>query len=392
MDVLFTNSEGRRYFETRLRGSESSDFGSAVRFHDVRNAEHLRSIPTATSCAERIVLQIGPIHQPQISRLDFESFVAALKPYRYGIVGELGSTTNSKEGSWSPGAQPTVAELMEEGLAYALLLKEGASSSVVVNTARGKGAFCFCKAQLSGLFGDGHPIIAHVLKIGFRNTMGRADPRLVPPKFVAGLVAEGKGANWITIQNIVRGLGGRYEPASATSAEGRRISEVVDAYVGLCKDNGLAIDPSSGETNSVHGATLDEIKRGYFTIIDYSHQAFGVPIDFFIAGTPMAWDPQWVTGKFRQTHSGLSDPEISRAMEQAEAKWNEKCGVGKCSAADVPGSMPTTPAYDVVGVVWAFSAFAGEAGRWFDGGEALLLKPEFRGPSSFHTTLEPYIT
>ena len=48
-----------------------------------------------------------------------------------------------------------------------------------------------------------------------------------------------------------------------------------------------------GSTNSVAGATASEILEGYTFILTQMKAYFGVPIEFFMSGSPENWQQQW---------------------------------------------------------------------------------------------------
>jgi hypothetical protein len=157
-----------------------------------------------------VVLQIGPVHNAAHGVIDVPD-----KKYDWYLVGTIGGTLNSK------GDAQENAEI----------LRDSAQSAYIVDTARGKGAFPFTYNQLiaalSGRITRGQleKIAEHVIKIGWRNTVGRANPFV--GKFISHLVVKNVGANYKTVDTVLRACRSPEEIAeeSWASAAATRLAE-----------------------------------------------------------------------------------------------------------------------------------------------------------------------
>ena len=122
-----------------------------------------------------VVLQIGPVHASKPQGANFLANMAQSLTglhFKYYLVGEYGTTVNSK---------------VTDALAVPSIFNTYSRETHIIDTLGGKGAFKFTYRALARLFGKKHPIIDHVIKIGWRNTVGRAHP--AGGKFIAHLVA-----------------------------------------------------------------------------------------------------------------------------------------------------------------------------------------------------------
>ena len=84
---------------------------------------------------------------------------------------------------------------------------------------------------LSKIFGKDHPIVSHMIKIGWRNTVGRAFP--FAGKFVAHLVAaRANAANYQTVYGLVEQLKGlRVKAKALNSADKARARRLAAEYL-----------------------------------------------------------------------------------------------------------------------------------------------------------------
>ena len=92
-----------------------------------------------------------------------------------------------------------------------------------------------------------------------------------------------------------------------------------------------------------HQLMFRQIKDGYGFILKVCHIAFGVPIAFFVSGSPGKWEPQWFDGKFKQLSDGeyaRTDDALDKAMATAFENWLIEIKTK---------NIDTSPAYDVVG-------------------------------------------
>jgi hypothetical protein len=268
-----------------------------------------------------VVLQIGPIHNKVCNEIDVSN-----KKYDWYLVGTIGGTLNSK-GDAQKNAEN---------------LRDSAQSAYIVDTARGKGAFPFTYNQLiaalSGRITAGQleKIAEHVIKIGWRNTVGRANPYV--GKFISHLVVKNVGANYKTVDTVLRACRSPEEIAEE-SWTSDAATELAENYLARLQTTAPdSLDPSYDEvddgtfklkgssedtavqegvvqfrvphtdvkpqkfrllvdkkknTNSVAGVTADQIVEGYEFILVVLNKLFGVPIKFFESGQPGKWQPQW---------------------------------------------------------------------------------------------------
>lgn len=290
-----------------------------------------------------ILVQIGPVTPEHIDMCD--KYVKS-GPFAYILLGELGNTLNSNK------TAQKVAEFFITN----------SSHSTCIHTKGGAGAPFFTVGGLSSLSGPNGPLIEHMLKIGFRNTMGRAGASA--GKFVAHLVAmfDG-GANYQTCKRIADQLGIKSAPETWNKADDpvnkrhETIMAIVDSYItDLRKAPGIGLDVNDdGSTNSIRGVTHDQIRHGYAFILDTMNQAFDFPIDFFASQTPdRQWDKRWefVQGGDKFTATYTTNEDTNKQVERAYDNWNE---LMKSNS-----TTETTPAYDLVavryGLEWCYSA------------------------------------
>lgn len=261
-----------------------------------------------------VLLQIGPVHGRQT--LD-----VGVSDYDYYLLGTFGNTLNSKPKDGGPKEQrPWTTEV-------AKALHDGAARRFIVDTMRGKGAFKFRYPELRTVFGARHPIVQHVIDIGWRNTVGRADPFV--GKFVAHLVrapdpddpagTREAGANYATVRAIVETLHQKGVRPIVPRANVARVRHVAKAYLKGLRKNGarfnLTLDVKrkrvpNGESalrvqNSIAGNDwkASRITDGYGYILSNLHKYFGVPIQFFKSGKPEHWEPTWATPSTRDKAS-----------------------------------------------------------------------------------------
>lgn len=252
---------------------------------------------------ERVILQIGPIHEPEQKSGWRTIWRPKIKnKYRYLVVGvflplpALNVSGNSGD--------------------CAKHLMSLASEKFVVDTMAGAGAFKFSSGALNVLFPPEQPwkvdygsIQEHVCKIGWRNSVGRADP-FPAGKFVAHLVStpsadgvtfEG-GANYMTALKIHEDMGGGDLAKNGLTAN-ERARLVSEKYLDQLQHRAgpafldglkLKVNPD-GSTNSKPGVTAMTIVNGYEFILKVLNYHFGVPCEFFVSGKPENWKPEWST-------------------------------------------------------------------------------------------------
>lgn len=306
------------------------EFGGKCTVH------HVSELSELFKDDNNVVLQIGPVHNAAHGVIDVSD-----KKYDWYLVGTIGGTLNSK------GDAQENAEI----------LRDSAQSAYIIDTARGKGAFPFTydqlKSALSGRITAGQleKIAEHVIKIGWRNTVGRANPFV--GKFISHLVVKNKGANYKTVDTVLRACLSPEKIAeeSWTSVAATKLAEnylarlqttapdsldpsydevkmkqnnddndeVDDGTLKTFKLKGSPEDTAvqegvvqfrvphtdvkpqkfrllvdgEGKTNSTAGVTADQIVEGYTFILVVLNKLFGVPIEFFESGQPGKWQPQW---------------------------------------------------------------------------------------------------
>ena len=305
-----------------------------------------------------LLIQIGPVMPHYI---DMCTKYADSASFAYILLGELGKTLNSNKSA--------------KDVADMFFTK--ALQSRCVHTRGGDGAPNFTVSDLASIASSDSPLVDHVLKIGFRNTMGRAGA--FAGKFVAHLVsAFDGGANYQTCKRIAEQLGIESHPETwddyndTTRDERSRgdedehirrrsIMRIVDRYISdLCKASGIGlVINEDGSTNSIRGVSHMQIRNGYAYILDTMNQAFGFPIDFFASQTPDGkWDKRWefspeYHGVFNSTYSEFQDEHIHTQVMTSYENWKKLMKKNP--------HTPTTPAYDVVairlGIEWVCSKY-----------------------------------
>ena len=234
-----------------------------------------------------VILQIGPIHTKKkqgaliMEKLLSEDGLASVK-YEHFLLGEFTTTLNSQR------------DAVESTQAIAKYSKE----TVVVDTERGAACFKFTHNALAKLFGSKHDIINHVIKIAWRNTIGRADPSV--GKFIAHLVAAtDEGSNFMMVANLVDQLNAAgvapvhtIKPEDQVKARG-----LAKTYVKALQTQGADFFKlkvaADGTTNARGEVSTEEIEAGYVYILENMKAYFNTPIEFWKSGKSEEWEPQW---------------------------------------------------------------------------------------------------
>jgi hypothetical protein len=313
--------------------SKYKEFGGKCTVHHFKDFSNLFEEKN-----KNVVLQIGPVHEAAHGVIDVHD-----KKYDWYLVGTIGGTLNSKG----------------DAQANAEILRDSAQSAYVVDTARGEGAFPFTynglKSALTGRISEEQleKIAEHVIKIGWRNTVGRANPFV--GKYVSHLVVKNVGANYKTVDTVLRAclspeeiakkswtstaaakLAKKYLARLQTTApdlldpiydevddgtfklkgssENTAVQEGVVqfrvAHTDVKPQNWRLLVDKDGNTNTVaaKGVTEDQIVEGYTFILVVLNKLFGVPIEFFESGMPGKWQPQWENPGLSRPYPGLSRP------------------------------------------------------------------------------------
>jgi len=321
LNLVFTDEE---HFDEQVAKFESFG-GSRV------NVQHVSDLWSVFAANKRnVVLQIGPVHEKTHGKLVIPDW---LPPFEYYLVGAMGSTLNSKGDA-------------EEN---ARLLQSWATAARIVDTDGGKGAFPFSYSQVRAALSERvseeqlERICEHVIKIGWRNTVGRASP--FPAKFIAHLVVKNAGANYATVKAVFNSC---YDQdwkqdcalimarRDGTEARARVLAQeyvrrmqttapdILDKNYEALADGTFRLNSAGedaelergsvrfmvpwtdvkpqalrllvaadGSTNSLRKVRVDDIVEGYTYILVVLNILFGVPVDFFQSGQPGKWNPEW---------------------------------------------------------------------------------------------------
>jgi len=360
------------------------------------------------------VLQVGPIHGKPAG---FDAYTSALMDvsYSYALVGTMGNTLNSKG----------TAEK-----AAAMKLWQHATSKAIVDTARGAGAFKFSYSVMKKFFEGKHALLDHVVKIGFRNTVGRADSK--SGKFVANLVATQKSsANYQTVKSVEKSVGACTSATTfgITDGEEEGIAKVVNQYYKALTEAGAPLEEcdtllaeskalgddwkavhescevyrirgmfcnSSGKLNAPGNPTADQVKEGYAFILKTLKEQFNVPIDLIVSGKAGAWEKTWdgidkkssAVVPFKPQYSGIADDTFNEMVRKSFKTWKKK--VETCD-------IPMTPNYDSVGLIYAMLEMHGGIGKEFACGDkknmntCQLQSDRVKSPASFKYFLSRYV-
>jgi len=360
------------------------------------------------------VLQVGPIHGKPAG---FDAYTSALMDvsYSYALVGTMGNTLNSKG----------TAEK-----AAAMKLWQHATSKAIVDTARGAGAFKFSYSVMKKFFEGKDALLDHVVKIGFRNTVGRADSK--SGKFVANLVATQKSsANYQTVKSVEKSVGACTSATTfgITDGEEEGIAKVVNQYYKALTEAGAPLEEcdtllaeskalgddwkavhescevyrirgmfcnSSGKLNAPGNPTADQVKEGYAFILKTLKEQFNVPIDLIVSGKAGAWEKTWdgidkkssAVVPFKPQYSGIADDTFNEMVRKSFKTWKMK--VETCD-------IPMTPNYDSVGLIYAMLEMHGGIGKEFACGDkknmntCQLQSARVKSPASFGYFLSRYV-
>jgi len=359
------------------------------------------------------VLQVGPIHGKPAG---FDAYTSALMgvSYSYALVGTMGNTLNSK------GTAKNAA----------MKLWQHATSKAIVDTARGAGAFKFSYSVMKKFFEGKDALLDHVVKIGFRNTVGRADSK--SGKFVANLVATQKSsANYQTVKSVEKSVGACTSATTfgITDGEEEGIAKVVNQYYKALTEAGAPLEEcdtllaeskalggdwkavhescevyrirgmfcnSSGKLNAPGNPTADQVKEGYAFILKTLKEQFNVPIDLIVSGKAGAWEKTWdgidkksiAVVPFKPQYSGIADDTFNEMVRKSFKTWKMK--VETCD-------IPMTPNYDSVGLIYAMLEMHGGIGKEFACGDkknmntCQLQSARVKSPASFGYFLSRYV-
>lgn len=286
---LFTNKE----FD-KQRGDFVRRGGRSDRVHAFPSEADACLFWLKSGEGNRTILQIGPIHEPKNKdgsphwtwRPDLSGC-----EYNYVLVGLFKVGLNAKGNA----------------VESATYLMNQAQQKLILDTKAGKGAFPFAYAPLNELF-PANDIIDHVCKIGWRNSVGRADA--FAAAFTAHLVSTPVGefqggANYETVKTIDEQLCKEGESLVINRARSSRALRLAAKYLDQLKNRtagppflrwqqeGPWVNPKVNQ-NGNH-VTEKSIVDGYAFILDALHYYFNVPIEFFKSGKPEDWKKQWDT-------------------------------------------------------------------------------------------------
>ena len=221
---------GKMDASTRLERCESVVGLKETTNFRMRPLEKLPKVMPVVA-TRRFVLQIGPV----INEVKVEDPVVRLGSYNYVLLGGLG-TTNSSDGA---------AREFAEGM-----IKHAFSSLVIATKVDGVTRIPLFTAQTAGNFNTS--ICSEIMRVGFKNTLGRAPPSLT---FLNQLVGPG-GANYETAKSITDGiLGvGSFDALPVTRSAWKAAREYSSSYT-------------------------EEQVGGMARMLSAFHRLFGVPVD-----------------------------------------------------------------------------------------------------------------
>ena len=355
LKVMFTDKHGQQEIDKFIKLCGGKDFSELPNIEfSIPNIEKCtpinRRLSDRTTARKYSLLQIGPnTDEVQTKLLNYYDGAT----YNYVLLGMPG-TTNSKKAFKK--------------------LWNGANDRYILDTANGDGAFKFnmsaitrrmMEKEIKDAFGKTRQgriqralcknrMKEHVARIGFRNLCGRANAIFIPGKFIAHLIAaDTRGANFQTAFGVAQkmfpsivtdDIQGSVQSMLLNMPElNNEIDAVVETYVELMKNNGLIFGTDGLSNGGRVQVTQKQIKDGYGFILKVCHIAFGVPIAFFVSGSPGKWEPQWFDGKFKQLSDGeyaRTDDALDKAMATAFENWLIEIETK---------NIDTSPAYDVVG-------------------------------------------
>ena len=359
LKVMFTDKHGAAEIATFVELCGGKDFST------LPNIEFFtpEGLTPRTEARTYSLLQIGPNSaQVQTKLLEYYEGVG----YNYVLLGMPG-TTNSKKNF------------------QALWNGAMVDHRYIVDTANGDGAFKFKMSDIASrldtsemkqAFKEGagpedslqrafclKRIKEHVARIGFRNLCGRAFPYVQIPgrripiaMHICHLVAaDARGANFQTafgvatkmfssVAEVHNDIQACVEKMRGEGPEfNDEIDAVVETYVECMKANGLAFDDDGLSNGPRVQVTEQQIRDGYGFILKVCRVAFGVPIAFFVSGSPGNWESQWFDGEFKHLEGDTyerTDDSLDAPMATAFANWLREIN---------KRDIETSPAYDVVG-------------------------------------------
>jgi len=225
-----------------------------------------------------VLLQIGPIHNNDLRFLKnitdkLKSCKSKNIEYEYILQGLQGRTLNSK------GDSLEITKIFNDN-------SSNKNKPWQVVTLRGKASFWFTANALNNLFNKDHTIIDHVIKIGFRNMVGRADPKF--GKFIAHLVmAEENGANYMAVKRFVDILHkNNIKQINDFNENNKARADLISkTYFQLLQTAGsenaqLKVE-NNGTTNNIAGATKSSVLTGYILYSETTLLWLDIPIGIF---------------------------------------------------------------------------------------------------------------
>lgn len=295
-NIVFTDPHWRK--SASRAGIEPKLKMKNVTFYD------LLSIPETKSKPSR-VLQIGPV------KINVK-YYSNLKEFDYYIVGTIGNTLNSLTGADT----------------FANMMISNSTNHYIIDTKRGLGAPQFNIQVLENLPQNEYlckqSLLNHVINIGFRNTVGRAEAFY--GKF---LVSKPNGANYKTVKNQVDVL---------RLSEAKHMSDVLnldDSDYNKTYIKRVVSDYFS----KIDVEPSDNDKEGYYFILDKLFEIYGIPPQIYVSGAPGGWNPSWNSLFYGEKLSNKTDPVLGleKQLQNFKSIVNEY-------------SLPLTPAYDCVGL------------------------------------------
>lgn len=258
---------------------------------------------------QKIILQIGPHDDMDVANIILENMIN----YDYFLLGDMGSTLNSK------GKYREFADF---------LCKNSMNHKIIQTKFKGKTVIPCFTLEMSSMFNS--KIQDEIIKLGFKNTFGRAPPI----NFTAHLVGQ-NGANYSSMKNLYETITSKDFDECGVSNESHQcalqyFSTVNSNEVG--KDFRIRQFELLNQNESIQ-------TMGLARIIEGLHQLFNFPKKVYLSSDVL--------------------------FKDIETNFNESWTIYRQTLEENP-KMPLTPCYDLISAIAVITYINGVYNKYFD--------------------------
>jgi len=257
----------------------------------------------------KIILQIGPHDDTDVANIILENMIN----YDYFLLGDMGSTLNSK------GKYREFADF---------LCKNSMNHKIIQTKFKGKTVIPCFTLEMSSMFNS--KIQDEIIKLGFKNTFGRASPN----NFTAHLVGQ-NGANYSSMKNLYETITSKDFGECGVSNESHESALQYFSTVNSDKVNeGFRIRQFELLNQNESIQTM-----GLARIIEGLHQLFNFPKKVYFSSDVL--------------------------FKDIETNFNESWTIYRQTLEENP-KMPLTPCYDLISAIAVITYINGVYDKYFD--------------------------